>query len=294
MVPGYRITERFNKPYTNRFGLEPHPSTYPDTKTNPSVQPYTRAVPTAPTLPNHMPRAARYTLAQRSNFIPITAQLYDTWRERSLSLLTGESYTLKREFALMLEWLQPQPDQHYLDVGTSTGNYARVLADNGAHVTAIDISRPMLEKAASLSTGHANIGFEQANVETLPYPDSSFDGVVVGASLNEFHDTNAALREMARVLKPRGKLFMMYLRESDTGIGRLVQTAFKLSGVRFPNRERLKHTFLELNLELTRAEVRRAVAMELYTHNPERPATPSEPLPRLARAAGKPARDPIR
>jgi ubiquinone/menaquinone biosynthesis C-methylase UbiE len=248
----------------------------------------------APTIPNHMPRAARYTLAQRSNFIPITAQLYDTWRERSLSLLTGESYTLKREFALMLEWLQPQPDQHYLDVGTSTGNYARVLADNGVRVTAIDISRAMLEKAASLSTKYGNINFEQANVEALPYPDSSFDGVVVGASLNEFRDTNAALREMARVLRPRGKLFMMYLRESDTGIGRLLQTAFKLSGVRFPNRDLLKNTLLASNLELTRAEVRRAVALELYTHNPERLATETEPLPRLARAAGKPARDPIR
>ena len=244
-------------------------------------------------IPNRLPRAAKYTLAQLSNLLPVTALLYDAWRVRSLSLLTGDDFRLEREFALMLTWLNVQPNQTFLDVGTSTGNYARAIAGRGATVTAIDISKPMLTQAQKLTT-QANIGYEQVNVEALPYADSSFDGVVVGASLNEFFDTRQALLQMARVLKPGGKLFMMYLRESDTGIGRLVQTAFKLSGVRFPNRDVVAATLLEQGLERSRAELRRAVTLELFLKSGRTSATPPDPLERnLSRAAGKPATGPL-
>jgi SAM-dependent methyltransferase len=250
-------------------------------------------VPSRAAIPDKMPRKARYTLAQSSNFIPVTAALYDAWRERSLSWLTREAYPLSREYALMLEWLNVQPGQQFLDVGTSTGNYARALADAGATVTAIDISRPMLEKAVSRSSGYDAIAFEQVNVEALPYPDSSFDGVVVGASLNEFHDTQLALREMARVLKPDGKLFMMYLRQSDTALGRFSQAAFQLSGVRFPNRDQLKTQLEALGLIRTRAEVRRAIALELFVRTVKPSASDLEEHRKLARAAGKPAKEPL-
>jgi SAM-dependent methyltransferase len=240
-----------------------------------------------------MPKQARYTLAQSSNFIPITAMVYDLWRERSLSLLTGESYPLKREYALMLEWLNVQPGQVFLDVGTSTGNYARALSDAGANVTAIDISRPMLEKAASRSEGYDTINYEQVNVEALPYPDSSFDGVVVGASLNEFHDTARALREMTRVLRPTGKLFVMYLRRADTSLGRFSQLPFTLLGVRFPDRDHLKRQLLELGFTCTRAEVRRAIALELYTPTASRSEASFENHLQLTRNPGKPAKEPL-
>jgi ubiquinone/menaquinone biosynthesis C-methylase UbiE len=237
-------------------------------------------------------RAPRLTLGQMSNFLPITAMFYDTWRERSLSWLTRESFNLKREFALMLEWLHVQPDQRFLDVGTSTGNYARAVEKSGAVVTAIDISQAMLERARKQSAG-LEITFERVNVEAMPYPDSSFDGVVVGASLNEFHDTGRALEEMARVLKPDGRLFMMYLRESDTAFGKAFQLMFKLGGIRFPNRERVRQQCAELGLVQTRAEVRRAVTFELYVKREATRAESPDETRKLARAPGKPAREPI-
>ena len=244
-------------------------------------------------IPNRLPRAAKYTLAQLSNLLPVTALLYDAWRVKSLSLLTGDDFKLEREFALMLEWLAVKPDQAFLDVGTSTGNYARALTTGSAVVTAIDISKPMLAQAQKLTT-QPNISYEQVNVEALPYADSSFDGVVVGASLNEFFDTRTALVEMARVLKPGGKLFMMYLRESDTGFGRFAQTAFKLSGIRFPNREVVAATLLERGLERTRAELRRAVTLELFVKTGRTSQTPLSPLERaLSRTPGKPATEPL-
>ena len=244
-------------------------------------------------IPNRLPSAAKYTLAQLSNLLPVTALLYDAWRVKSLSLLTGDDFRLEREFALMLEWLKVESGQTFLDVGTSTGNYARAIAGCGATVTAIDISKPMLVQAQKLTT-QPTISFEQVNVEALPYPDSSFDGVVVGASLNEFFDTRLALAEMARVLKPGGKLFMMYLRQSDTGFGRFAQTAFKLSGIRFPNREAVAATLLERGLERTRAELRRAVTLELFVKTGRTSVAPPDSTERnLSRAPGKPAIEPL-
>jgi SAM-dependent methyltransferase len=228
-----------------------------------------------------------------SNLLPMTALLYDAWRERSLALLTRESFDLKREFALMLEWLGVRPGERFLDVGTSTGNYARAVNERGAVVTAIDISEPMLERARKQSSGLA-IDFERVNVEAMPYSDASFDGVVVGASLNEFHDTRRALAEMTRVLKPEGRLFMMYLRESDTAFGKAFQLLFKLGGIRFPNRDTVHQHAQDLGLVLARAEVRRAVTFELYVKSQAAVDQESnQTIRKLARAPGKPAKEPI-
>ncbi len=242
---------------------------------------------------SQQPRAPRLTLAQMSNLLPMTALLYDTWRVRSLSWLTRESFDLRREFALMLEWLGVQPGDRFLDVGTSTGNYARAVAGRGAAVTAIDISESMLERARKQSLD-SGIAFERVNVEAMPYSDSSFDGIVVGASLNEFHDTRRALAEMTRVLKPDGRLFMMYLRESDTAFGKAFQLLFKLGGIRFPNRDTVRKQAQDLGLALARAEVRRAVTFELYVKSGVIRDQESDLTVRtLARAAGKPAKEPI-
>ena len=243
-----------------------------------------------PSIPNRMPFKASYSLAQSSNLLSLTAALYDLWRTKSISLLTRENFPLEREFTLMLEWLNLKSGQSFLDVGTSTGNYARVLAKTGAIVTAIDISKPFLERAAQASE-NLGILFEQANSEDLPYPTSSFDGAVLGATLNEFFHTELALQEISRVLKPGGKLFMMYLCESESSLGRLVQSPFKLLGVRFPNREWLQNYLSSLGFERPRAEVRRAVTFELFVKTGRTPEINPETERKLAREPGKPARD---
>jgi 2-polyprenyl-6-hydroxyphenyl methylase/3-demethylubiquinone-9 3-methyltransferase len=241
---------------------------------------------------NRMPKQHRFTLAQYSNFWPITAQVYDLWRERSLSLLTRERFTLAREFTLMVQWLEIQPGEHYLDVGTSTGNYARALAQAGATVTAIDIARPMLEYAhKKLKPFDLPIQFEQASAEALPYPDASFDGIAMGGSLNEFYSTRTGLLECARVLKPGGKFFLMYLCQSDTPLGRLFQLPLT-AGVRFPDREVVRQTLLEAGLERRRAEVRRAVTIELFIKTDRKPEAPKPGVP-LPRPPGKPQREPL-
>jgi SAM-dependent methyltransferase len=66
--------------------------------------------------------------AQASNFLPLTAALYEPlWRKRSLSIITLGEFNVERELELMLEWLQPQAGQTILDTACSAGLYARTL-----------------------------------------------------------------------------------------------------------------------------------------------------------------------
>jgi ubiquinone/menaquinone biosynthesis C-methylase UbiE len=200
------------------------------------------------------------SMAQRSNDWWITAQLYDLWRVRSLSLLTGQAFPLERELAGMLDWLRPVQGSLWLDVGTSTGNYARALSSVGAKVIALDASSAMLRVAGRRGT----LNLCHFTLEAAPFPAQHFDGIVVGATLNEFEDTVLALGRMADLLKPGGQLFMMYLSEAPTVAGRMVQKGFALGGIRFPSRARLLSTLEQLGMHYLEGRQYRAVTLELY------------------------------
>lgn len=240
--------------------------------------------------PDRRPPGAPLTLAQRSNLLGITARLYDPWRVRSLGLLAGQPYPLERELDLLVAWLEPRPGLSALDLGTSTGNYARALAGAGARVTAIDISPAMLARAAAL-TNTDLVSFELVNAEALPYPDESIDLVSIGASLNEFTSTSRALGEAARVLRPGGRLFLMYWARDTRPAGRALQLLLSATGVRFPARETVAATLDRHNLRLERAEQRGPIALELYRFSPARPA--AEATRQLGAAPGKRQRAPL-
>lgn len=170
------------------------------------------------------------TLAQLSNFLPVTAWGYAWWRKRSLSWLSGEPFSLGREARLFLGLCRPQVGQHWLDAGTSTGFYAGVLAGAGCRVMAVDLSPAMLRVAAHRE-GHSLISWERENAEALPYPDATFDGITVGATLNETARPDVFLREVERVLKPGGLVWLMFVPASGgAGQGALS----RLGGLTFP------------------------------------------------------------
>ena len=218
--------------------------------------------------PIPLPTPSGRTLTQLTNTWKLTALLYDLWRVRSLSLLTGQPFSLERELNLMLEWTQPKALERWLDVGTSTGNYARALSTSGAQVIALDFSGPMLEVAHSKSEAKSSshIIYRQDFLENLTFENSEgpFDGIAVGATLNEFWDTQVALERMAHLLKPGGRLFMMYLTESKTSLGRLIQSPLAASGVRFPPRQTVKETLERCGMHYARGEQHGVVVLELY------------------------------
>jgi demethylmenaquinone methyltransferase / 2-methoxy-6-polyprenyl-1,4-benzoquinol methylase len=91
-----------------------------------------------------------------------------------------------------------------LDVAAGTGSITRLLTDSGATVVSLDQSNQMLEQA--VARGATGV---RATAESLPVPDESFDRVTFGYLLRYVADVPAAMRELARVLRPGGRIGMV-------------------------------------------------------------------------------------
>ncbi|MCC5935202.1 MAG: class I SAM-dependent methyltransferase [Balneolales bacterium] len=182
-------------------------------------------------------KPAGLSAAQQSNFMSPTAQFYeDTWRKRSIGILSGEDFSFDDERELLLQWSQPKAGELVLDLGCSTGFYARSIAakEPEAAVVAIDFSAPMLDEARKRALAEkTDIYLLKADVSRLPFYAQTADLLVCGGSLNEFRSPAAALHQMRRVIKDDGRLFMMHLLRADSFAGALAQKASALGGISF-------------------------------------------------------------
>lgn len=104
-----------------------------------------------------------------------------------------------------------RPGQRILDLGTGTGSVALrcapCVAPDG-QVLGVDISREMLAlaRARASRAGLGNFAFADGRAEAIPADDASQDAVLASLSLMYVIDRAAAAREIARVLKPGGRL----------------------------------------------------------------------------------------
>lgn len=98
-----------------------------------------------------------------------------------------------------------------LDVCSGTGDLAIALASTGAEVTGSDFCPEMLRHAVrkSASLGPGAPGYLAADTQRLPFPDDTFDVVTVAFGIRNVADPVAGLREMARVLKPGGRVLVL-------------------------------------------------------------------------------------
>ena len=97
-----------------------------------------------------------------------------------------------------------------LDAGCGGGRYAIAMARLGAReVIGCDISAEGLADARQRAAGMSNVHFEEASVLDLPYPGESFDFACCSGVLHHTPDPERGLRELARVLRPRGKVFLL-------------------------------------------------------------------------------------
>jgi SAM-dependent methyltransferase len=104
-----------------------------------------------------------------------------------------------------------RPGQRVLDLGTGTGSVALSCAPRVApegRVIGFDISPEMLALARERAgrAGLANVSFAEGRAEAIPADDSSQDTILASLSLMYVIDRAAAAREIARVLKPGGRL----------------------------------------------------------------------------------------
>ncbi len=104
-----------------------------------------------------------------------------------------------------------KPDERVVDVGCGAGIdslIAAAMVGPDGHVIGVDMTPAMLEKAraSASATGATQVEFREGYGEALPVPDGWADVVISNGVLNLMPDKRAALQEMARVLKPQGRL----------------------------------------------------------------------------------------
>jgi demethylmenaquinone methyltransferase/2-methoxy-6-polyprenyl-1,4-benzoquinol methylase len=102
-----------------------------------------------------------------------------------------------------------------LDLATGSGDVAFALADalpEGVRVTGMDFCQPMLDEAVkkrAVRPHWAAVEFRPGDGMALPLPDGSFDALTISFGLRNMADRHTALREMRRVLRPGGRLFVL-------------------------------------------------------------------------------------
>jgi demethylmenaquinone methyltransferase/2-methoxy-6-polyprenyl-1,4-benzoquinol methylase len=108
---------------------------------------------------------------------------------------------------------RPRAGERVLDVATGSGDLAAALAHKvlpGGAVWISDINRRMLERGRDrLLDEGLTVPAVQCDAERLPFPSAGFDLVTVGFGLRNMTRKEAALAEMARVLKPGGRLVVL-------------------------------------------------------------------------------------
>lgn len=109
--------------------------------------------------------------------------------------------------------LRPEPGERLLEVGVGTGYYSLDLAEwigPDGTLELFDIQQEFLDHVGrrAAERGLANLVPTQGDATALPYDDDSVDAVVLTTVLGEIPDPVAALREIARVLKPDGRLIV--------------------------------------------------------------------------------------
>lgn len=103
--------------------------------------------------------------------------------------------------------LEPAPGLRWLDLATGTGEVALRAARAGAHVSAIDITPPLLEIARERAAREQlEIRFDCCDVELLPYEDELFDVVSSNFGLIFASDHAAVAEEVARITESGARL----------------------------------------------------------------------------------------
>jgi demethylmenaquinone methyltransferase/2-methoxy-6-polyprenyl-1,4-benzoquinol methylase len=110
-----------------------------------------------------------------------------------------------------VEAVEAEPDDRVLDVACGTGLVSRALVDRwGARVVGLDQSASMLGRAREMLAKDpalaARITLVEGEAESLPFADREFDHLTFTYLLRYVDDPAATLRELARVVKPGGRI----------------------------------------------------------------------------------------
>ena len=101
------------------------------------------------------------------------------------------------------------------DLGCGTGHISEALAPCVARVIAVDESGPMLAAAKDRLSSHENVELRTGTIESLPIDDATLDAAILFLVAHFITDPSKVMREVRRVLKPRGRMLVVDLMSHD-------------------------------------------------------------------------------
>jgi 2-polyprenyl-3-methyl-5-hydroxy-6-metoxy-1,4-benzoquinol methylase len=138
---------------------------------------------------------------------------YNNWHQK-VSDASPEGHDAKSPwYKLVSEYLPSVEGRRVLEMACGRGGFSRLLAARGARMFGADFSSTALQIArgkpdVAESQPGVPLQLAQADAQNLPYATSSFDMIVSCETIEHLPDPAAALREMARVARPSGRLFL--------------------------------------------------------------------------------------
>jgi SAM-dependent methyltransferase len=157
-------------------------------------------------------------------------ETFEAWQEDYYQPLSRWYYD--RAIPRMVQGLNPKPDSVVLDAGCGPGGHSIRTAKAGYRAQAVDISHTVVKLAQDRAekAGVADrIAFEQGDLTNLRFEDNSFDCVFSWGCIIHIPDIEKALAELARIVKPGGRLALQVLNRGAWD-GFIERTARKLLG----------------------------------------------------------------
>ena len=133
------------------------------------------------------------------------------YEEASLSDATRQRFALVKQKidAMLLKAGRARERLEVVDIGCGAGTQSLMWAESGHRVSSIDINAPLVEIAKKrFAEKGLNARFDVGTATSLPYPDGSFDVVLIPELLEHVEDWQAVLDEAVRVLRARGIIYL--------------------------------------------------------------------------------------
>jgi 2-polyprenyl-3-methyl-5-hydroxy-6-metoxy-1,4-benzoquinol methylase len=134
---------------------------------------------------------------------------YNAWHQRVFDSAPEHPDEESPWYRLVLEHLAPIESKKVLEVACGRGGFARLLASRGAAVFGADFSETAVRIAQTkVPKSGRKVQVAQADAQHLPYAEESFDIVISCETIEHLPDPASALREMRRVCRPGGLLYL--------------------------------------------------------------------------------------
>jgi ubiquinone/menaquinone biosynthesis C-methylase UbiE len=134
--------------------------------------------------------------------------ILDQFTRQATPFSTAKTIADEAALRLLVDFSGAGSEDTVLDVACGGGLVVCAFAQAVRHATGIDVTPAMLDRARALAKdkGLGNVSWDQGDVQSLPYPDATFNIVVSRFTFHHFLDPLAVFREMLRVCAPGGRV----------------------------------------------------------------------------------------